>query len=296
MDLFKTREKIYTDTDLKEVITSFNLKGKTVLCHSRLFSLGRITTQPAVERVIAVLQEEIGPEGTLCIPTYTMSAYNNEVFDVKNSKCPTGILGEVARKMPGFKRSIHPIYSTCCWGKNADLLIEKQSPETCFGPQSFFDVFSKIDNSCFLMLGINLSVITMCHYYDQMNNAPGRFVKSFDAEIIDDAGQQSAIKFDSYVKDRDFYANSHTCLARLDALVTELGLINRQQFGTNWIHEIDESTFKKVYEACLKVDQRHFLVGEMDEFVEYYRKDNFQLYHNQLDSEQILKIKQELAD
>jgi hypothetical protein len=144
------------------------------------------------------------------------------------------------------------------------------------------------------MLGINLSVLTMCHYYDQRYNAPGRFVKRFPATLTDGSGAVRNIEFDSYVKDRVFYEGRHTCLARFDALATELGIVKRIPFSSNWIHAVSESDFHRLYRACIETDQEYFLVGAMDMFTAYYREDRFQLCHGQLDPDKVAAVRKRL--
>ena len=144
MIIFKNGRIEITDEEFKNVIQKFPLKNKTVIVFSRLFSLGRITGKEAVFRLIEILRNAIGSEGTLCIPCYTYSGYKNEIFDPETTSGTVGILGEVAREIAGMIRTVHPVYSTVCIGKDAEYL-KRQNSSTCFGEGSFFDLFSRLE-------------------------------------------------------------------------------------------------------------------------------------------------------
>ena len=146
MILFKNFDnKEITDDDFYNTLQKFNLRGRSVLLYSRLFSFGRLQGKDAACRMIDILQTCIGDEGSLLIPCHTFSGYNDEVFDSEESKCKVGILGEIGRKLPQFSRTVHPIYSHILWGNYGDLLV-KQERNTCFGKNSLYDIFSKTFN------------------------------------------------------------------------------------------------------------------------------------------------------
>lgn len=289
MILFKTPAQDFTDDDLAHALEAFDLTNKNVLLYSSLISLGRITERKAVDRVIDMFQEAVGADGTLSIPAYSFSAYNKQVFDIENSRSIVGIVSEVARSRADFKRTFHPVYSNACWGKLADMLSE-QNPATCFGKGSFFDLFASVPDSQVIMFGISFNAATLCHYYDQLFQAPGRFVKRFECqvkkgdEIVD-------MEFDSYVRDHDFYGDRMSSAVRFDALATELGLIQRSPFAANWIHRIGERDFRLLYKASLDVDQEYFIMADRSTWEEYALKNNFSMLHNRLDPEKVSEAK-----
>ena len=112
MILFKAdNNQVISDVDFRKSLEKFNLSGKSVILFSRLFSFGRIQGVHAVQKIVEILQECIGEQGSLSIPCYTFSSYKDLVFDVNKSKCVVGVLGEFSRHLPGFIRTTHPIYS-----------------------------------------------------------------------------------------------------------------------------------------------------------------------------------------
>ena len=291
MDLFKTKEGIYTESDFERTLAKFNLKGRNLYLCSSLLSLGRPTNLKVPGRIIEILLDILGKEGTLTIPAYTFSAYSNEIFDVEKSRSITGVLGETARLMPGFTRTVHPVYSHAVKGKHAEFL-DGQDFTTCFGENSYFDLFCSIPDSYVMVLGSSLSALAFYHYYDQLFNAPGRFVKKFKAKIQTGC-EVREIEFDSYVKDYDnFYVgNLMNCLGRFDALATELGLLHREPVGMNCAAGISEPDFKRLYKSCLDTDQKYFLCSTKEEWQEYFPKNNYSLFHGEILPEKLDSIR-----
>jgi len=283
VELYRTRDGSHSDADLAASLEPLGLEGACLLVYSRLISFGRFFREEAVIRTLDVLQEAVGPAGTVCVVCYTFSGYHNEVFDPAATKSVVGALGEVARKEPGFVRTVHPIYSNVCRGKAAAELARRQRPDTCFGPGSFFDEFGKVPKAKVLLLGTNLSATTIYHTYDQQFQAPGRFLKQFQARIRE-KGVERELQFDAFVKDYDFYAGERlNCLGRLDAALTELGTLRRSKFAGDEISVLDEADFRAGHHAGLTTDQLYFLCATKAEWEGYYLKNHTRLFHGQLD-------------
>ena len=292
MNLLKSKRfGLVTSSDLSESLKELNLKGKNVLIYSRLLSFGRFLGKSAITEFLEIIKNEIGSEGTLIIPTYTLNSYKEpRVFDVDKSVVMSGILGEIASSDPDFSRSIHPVYSNSIWGKYTEYLLS-QDATTCFGENSFFDKFSSLDNAYVLMLGLNFNGPTLYHYYDQKFSAPGRFLKKFDITMR--LGENSFnIKFESFVKDHTFYAQRMNCLARFDALAEELEVVDRQALGDNFMHGILEKDFQQLYKSALETDQNYFLLSSENDWEDYYMKNNFQLFHGTLEKDLVKKVRE----
>lgn len=287
MELFRTEQGIVSDRDFAEGLKPHRLAGRPVLVYSRLLSFGRIAGRESIARILDLLLEAIGPEGTLCVPAYTFSAFNQEWFDHEASPSRVGALGDAARLRGGFTRTVHPVYSHACWGKQVPALA-KQDRTTCFGPGSFFSLFCDLPGAYILTLGATLSAVTAIHYYDQRYGCPGRFVKRFEARIRKD-GLEETLEIDSYVRDYEFYKGRSSCLARFDGLATSMQLITRTRIGWDWTHGIEEDTLERLYRGCLETDPEYFLIGTDAEFVSYYQKNEFALFHGRLDGERTAK-------
>ena len=80
-------------------------------------------------RILFLIQEVIGPGGTVVFPTYPnhrISSYEwlqqGNVFDVRRTPSYTGILTEFARRQRQALRSLHPTKSVCAIGPAAEGL------------------------------------------------------------------------------------------------------------------------------------------------------------------------------
>ena len=80
-------------------------------------------------RILFLIQEVIGPGGTVVFPTYPnhlISSYEyllqEKVFDVRRTPSYTGILTEFARRQRHAVRSLHPTKSVCAVGPAAKEL------------------------------------------------------------------------------------------------------------------------------------------------------------------------------
>ena len=75
-------------------------------------------------RILALLREAVGKEGTLIIPTYNkISSYeflnSGLIFDIRKTPSYTGILSEFLRLQKNSVRSLHPTKSVCAQGPAA---------------------------------------------------------------------------------------------------------------------------------------------------------------------------------
>jgi aminoglycoside 3-N-acetyltransferase len=97
--------------------------GDVVYVHS---ATDRLNLAFPFYRTLFLIQETIGPSGTVLFPTYPnhrISSYEylqqGNVFDVRKSPSYTGILTEFARRQRSAVRSLHPTKSVCAIGKVA---------------------------------------------------------------------------------------------------------------------------------------------------------------------------------
>lgn len=102
-------------------------RSDTVFVHS---SAQKLNINFSPHKVIEILQEVVGPEGTVAFPcwhfNYRAEEYlenRQNVFNVKKSPTVMGLLPELARRKKDSFRSLHPTSSVVAIGKNAEQLI-----------------------------------------------------------------------------------------------------------------------------------------------------------------------------
>ena len=117
-----------TEADFRQILTN-DLRltsGDLVYVHSGMDGLN---LSFPFYRILFLIQEVIGPAGTVVFPTYPnhrMSSYEwllqGNVFDVRRTPSYTGILTEFARRQRKAIRSLHPTKSVCAIGPIAQEL------------------------------------------------------------------------------------------------------------------------------------------------------------------------------
>lgn len=102
-------------------------RGDRILVHSSLDQLFAYDGTPS--EIIAILQEIIGEEGIVAMPTLSFSglaidfARSGAVFDVRRTPSHTGLLTELFRRSAGVVRSVHPTHSVAVWGRDREAVI-----------------------------------------------------------------------------------------------------------------------------------------------------------------------------
>jgi aminoglycoside 3-N-acetyltransferase len=146
--------------------------GDVVMAHS---SFDRFEGfQGSALDVIRVLQESVGPEGTLLMPTlpFTGSALDyvrsGVVTDLKLTPSRMGLVTEFFRRMQGVERSAHPTHPVAARGRLAVEMTagHHEAKTPCGAPSPFsrlLDHGGKI-----LLLGTGVRTITFFHYVEEV--------------------------------------------------------------------------------------------------------------------------------
>jgi aminoglycoside 3-N-acetyltransferase len=174
--------------------------GDTLFVHSSLKSLGYVEGGP--DTVVRALQDAVGENGTLLLPTYYMPGgtikgtceLTDYVFDARKHGTNMGRLPEAFLASPGTKRSIHPTHSVSAWGQHAIFLTEAhhKSPSV-FGLGSPWQRFLQIPNAKVLGLGISMGPVTFYHLLEDTlgDDFPARVWqdKTFQIPCLDNDGK-----------------------------------------------------------------------------------------------------------
>ena len=145
-----------------------------LMIHSSLKSVGSLKDGP--ESLIRAFCDAV-TDGLVVFPTHTWATIrqDGDVFDVLESDSCVGALTNIARRMPGFRRSLHPTHSVCAYGKNKEAYLALDlhattpvPPTGCFGILK--DLKAKI-----LFLGAPLSKNTFIHSIEEAFDVENRF-------------------------------------------------------------------------------------------------------------------------
>jgi len=170
-DKLKQTERHVTRAQLTADLLKLGVNaGDTLFVHSSLKSLGYV--EGGAEAVVGALQDAVGAQGTLLLPTYYMPGgtiqgtceLKDYVFDARKHGTNMGRLPEAFLASPGTQRSIHPTHSVSAWGKHAAYLTEAHhKAPSVFGKGSPWQRFLEIPNAKVLGLGITMGPVTFYH-------------------------------------------------------------------------------------------------------------------------------------
>ena len=160
--------------DLRKFLVELGVRqGDVLLVHSSFDAFHGFVDLPPLA-LIKVLQESVGPTGTLVMPTLPFGgstveyAQTNPTFDVRRTPSRMGLLTELFRRMPGAVRSLHPTHSAAAWGaKAADLTADHHLAGTPCGKPSPYEKFLEYDGRM-LMLGTGILSMTFYHTVDEI--------------------------------------------------------------------------------------------------------------------------------
>lgn len=178
-------------------------EGDILLVHSSLSSLGWVCG--GEEAVVLALQDAVGTNGTLVMPTHTSD--NTEPSNWQNPPVPKdwwpvirasmpafnpettptahmGRIPECFRKFPGVLRSCHSIGSFAAWGEHAAALVANHPLEPMFGDLSpigrLYDRNAKV-----LLLGVSYGRCTSLHLAEYRSSCKKKIIQEGTAMLVD---------------------------------------------------------------------------------------------------------------
>jgi len=127
-------------------------KGSNVFIHSSYSQFYNF--KGTIKEFIDTLLMEIGPDGTLAMPSYPSLNSKDDIFDIEKTPTGAGMISEIFRRYPGVKRSIDIRHPVCAIGPMTDYLLDEHKySEVCFDAKSPYYKLSKI-NALVFSLGL----------------------------------------------------------------------------------------------------------------------------------------------
>jgi aminoglycoside 3-N-acetyltransferase len=216
-----------TYTELMAGFKAIGLQaGDTVLVHSAFKSFGGVEGGPMA--VIEALLEVLTPEGTLVMPAFNFDFTKGKPWDVRTTPSAMGIISELARTDPRFKRVFHPIYSFSIAGKYADRLTGVRY-KSSYERISVFGQLRDLDAKIMVIgLSYNNSV-TFFHHIEEMEGVDYRYLKAFTGEVTEADGTTTLDTFFMLV--RDVERGVRTMVDPMGALAEERGISKKAMIG-----------------------------------------------------------------
>lgn len=132
-----------TEAQFIEELRRFGVEsGGTLYVHSSMDELSRRVPGLTPLRLVAILEELLGCDGTLLAPTFPFAglqyawARDHREFNVRRTPSMMGLFTEVFRRSPGVVRSLHPTHPIAAWGRRAEELLAEHHLGSAFGRTS----------------------------------------------------------------------------------------------------------------------------------------------------------------
>lgn len=160
-------------SELLEALRSTGIqRGDAILVHS---SMSRFEAfNGSVPDIVSVFMDAIGSEGTLMMPTLSMSgsaidfAKSGRIFDSRTTPAQVGLLPEVFRRSAGVARSIHPTHSVAAWGNDKDWWLENHylAGTPCGRGTPFHRLWER--RGKIVLAGVNIAAMTFFHCAEEV--------------------------------------------------------------------------------------------------------------------------------
>lgn len=226
--------------DLSRFLRRLGLRTGDVVCvHSSLDAFRGFVNLPPLE-IVKVLQETVGREGTLLMPTLPFSGSvveyvrNRPVFDVTKTPSKMGLLTELFRRLPEVHRSVHPTHSAAAWGAHAEALVaDHHLAQTPCGVPSPYARLLDYDGRI-LFLGVGILSMTLFHVADELLEDrlpfPAFTRETFELASLDADGQRLETRTRLY--DFTVAAERDAFETRLEPLLKRRGQWREMRLGT----------------------------------------------------------------
>lgn len=255
---------LITIETLIEDLTAIGISaGMTLLVHSSMKALGGWMPGGPVDVVLA-LEQVLGPEGTLVMPTHTsglsdpggwsmppvreswwepirrtMPAYDPDLTPTRKM----GAIPECFRKQKGAVRSLHPQLSFAAWGKRVRDVVDDHPLEFGMGERSPLARIYEAEGWV-LLLGVGHGNNTSLHLAEMRADFPGKTERTAKAPIVRDGIREWAsfreLDYDSSDFEaigRDFAKD--TGLVRSGRIANATAMLMPQQplvdYGVRWM-------------------------------------------------------------
>jgi aminoglycoside 3-N-acetyltransferase len=255
---------LITIETLVEDLTAMGVsEGMTLLVHSSMKAMGGWMPGGPVDVVLA-LEQVLGPEGTLVMPTHTsglsdpggwsmppvreswwepirrtMPAYDPDLTPTRKM----GAIPECFRKQKGAVRSLHPQLSFAARGKRVQDIVADHPPEFGMGERSPLARIYEAEGWV-LLLGVGHGNNTSLHLAEMRADFPGKTERIAKAPIVRDGIREWASFRELDYDSSDFEAigrdfAKHTGLVRSGRIANAMAVLMPQKplvdYGVRWM-------------------------------------------------------------
>lgn len=237
----RSSEPITVDSMVSDLRALGVEAGQTVLVHSSLSSLGWVCGGPPA--VIKALQEVIGEDGTLVMPTHSpgnmdpaarenppvpeawYETIREETPPYRPAVTPTQGMGKIAecfRSCPAVHRSMHPQHSFAAWGADAKFVTEAHSLAYSLGEGSPLARVYDLDGDV-LFLGTSHGTNTSLHLAEYRADIDLDTTTCASAMLVD--GERQWVGFEDLAFDDEDFPDCGTAFEHAHSEAFETGTV-----------------------------------------------------------------------
>ena len=175
-----------SEARFREILLNLGFRtGAVIMVHSSMDAIALRAPWITPTRLITILQELLGPSGTLLMPTFPFDglqadyAAKNSLYDVRRTPSRVGLVTEIFRRSAGVRRSLHPTHPVAAWGKYAESLLDTHHIGTAFGKMSPFCKMRPL-NGKVVGIGVNPYCFTLLHVAEELH--PDSYQHQYESE------------------------------------------------------------------------------------------------------------------
>lgn len=221
---------------VKDLLHGLGIRpGDMIMVHSAFSALAGM--EGGAEGLIQAMQEVIGPEGTLVMPSFNWDILHQGdeiIFDLANTPSNMGYLTEYFRTRPGTLRSrnlFNPIIATGRRAADLTACPNHSTWDTDSPLHLMYQAGAKV-----VLLGADFNSVTMIHYAEQLLPAPYRFKYIFpNAWLLDEDGAKTPLHNHTLRRKDGFEIDFN----RIEPLVEEAGLVRQGELGQALVRVMD---------------------------------------------------------
>jgi aminoglycoside 3-N-acetyltransferase len=238
------------------------MSGATIAVHSSLMHLGRLEGVPAnrsPERIVDVILEVLGPDGTLVVPASNWDYGRHGVpFDLQStpSAKDLGVVPRHVLERPDVVRSLNPTFNLAMIGARAAWLAGGSNGHA-FGYDSAWDRLYRLD-ATMVFLGCDLNAMSFSRYMEMRYGVPYLYNKLFDTPVID-RGKPIEVPIVSLLRYPEMPVEHN--LARFEQELRTRGVLREVVLGGGWIRSVRTQACFEIGMECLKRDIHFFLTA-----------------------------------
>lgn len=180
------------------------------------------------DELLDALKELVGSQGTVMVRSFTWDWCNKGKFDYAKSPSQVGSLGTMTLSRDDFKRTRHPIYSWCVWGKHKEGLCGLDN-RSAFAEDSPFGFLEKYRGKMLRLGDTQIDGMTALHYIEQELKVSYRFEKEFRGVYIDENGDESERTYSMFVRNLSRDVRPHP--VNIEPLYLQMGVMDVKELN-----------------------------------------------------------------